>query len=161
MEGGLRRCGGQEPGPHGVGEGGREGGLNETGPGLGRGLLWVLGPLISVFVGPRRRSQLASHRLGPGFPPWGPASDAVRLRLGGPQPDSRLGAAAGPVFLPEALHAAGQLLGALARPSSRPPPPFGVPASAWFLFAHVACFPLTSGGLPFSSFDPLSRVYEE
>lgn len=100
--------------------------------------------------GPRRPQQLAAHRLGPGFPLWGPASDAVRLRLGGPQPDSQLGAAAGPVFLPEALHAAGQLLGVLARPSSRPLPPFGVPASAWFLFAHVACFPLTSLGLRFS-----------
>lgn len=142
MEGGLRRRGGAEPGPHGVGEGGREGGFNEgAGPGLGLGLLWVLEALISVFVGPRRPSQLAAHRLGRGFPLWGPASDAVRLRLGGPQPDSRLGAAAGPVFLPEALHAPGNssapwlgLLHALRRllVALRPPGSF-LPTSLAFL----------------------------
>lgn len=116
--------------------------------------------LISVFVGPRRPSQLAAHRLGQGFPLWGPASDAVRLRLGGPQPDSRLGAAAGPVFLPEALHAAGNpsapwlgLLHALRRllVSLRPPGSFCPRRLLSFNFTRPPFL------LPF---DPLSRVYE-
>ena len=82
MEGGPKTRGDWGTGPHGIGEGGREGGLNEgAGPGLGRGLLHVLGALPAVFAGPRRPSRPAALGPDPAFPLWGPASGAGHLSL--------------------------------------------------------------------------------
>lgn len=90
----------------GLEKGEGEGGLNErAGLGLGRGLLRVLGELLVVFAGPALLAA-AAGRPGQTFPPRGPSSASCHLRLGPPQPPSRLAPPRARFALRTPLHSA-------------------------------------------------------